>query len=225
MLAPGRRLEGPDVNRSTRRCAPIGEKYVRNWVIAVLAAAVAAFVAACGSAGVSQSPTTGTTSAASVPDFIGKGLQTAQDDAQAAGFSNLSSHDASGRRRIQILDRDWKVCFQTPAAGSTASSGSRIDFGVVKLDEPCPASDRGAQSPSPISEGQAMPDLTGKSLNVAVASLPSSTSITAKDISGRHRLVIIQSNWKVCSQNPEAGAQFNGQPVTFGVVKFGEPCP
>jgi hypothetical protein len=70
-----------------------------------------------------------------------------------------------------------------------------------------------------------MPDLTGKSLKVAVASLPSSTSITAKDISGRHRLVIIQSNWQVCSQDPAPGAQFNGQLATFGVVKFGNPAP
>jgi beta-lactam-binding protein with PASTA domain len=199
---------------------------MRNWGIAVLAVAVAAFVTACGSVGVSQSPTAGATSAArTVPDFIGKGLQTAQDDAQAAGFSNLTTHDASGRARLQILDRDWKVCFQMPVAGSTVSSGSRIDFGVVKLDETCPATDQGAQSPSPISEGQAMPDLTGKSLKAAVALLPSSTSISAKDISGQHRLVIIQSNWKVCSQNPKPGAQFNGHPVTFGVVKFGKPCP
>ena len=70
-----------------------------------------------------------------------------------------------------------------------------------------------------------MPDLTGKSLKVAVAALPSSTSITAKDISGRHRLVIIQSDWQVCSQAPAPGAQFNGQPVAFGVVKVGEGCP
>ena len=199
---------------------------MRNWGIAVLAVAAAACITACAGAGVSPSPSAGATSAdRTVPDFIGKGLQTAQDDAQAAGFSSLSSHDASGRARLQILDRDWKVCFQTPAAGSTVGSGSQIDFGVVKLDETCPATDQGAQSPSPISEGQAMPDLTGKSLKVAVASLPSSTSITAKDISGRHRLVIIQSNWTVCSQDPAPGAQFNGQPVTFGVVKFGEPCP
>jgi len=38
-------------------------------------------------------------------------------------------------------------------------------------------------------------------------------------------LIIVQSNWKVCSQDPKSGAQFNGQPVTFGAVKFGESCP
>jgi beta-lactam-binding protein with PASTA domain len=199
---------------------------MRNWGIAALAVAAAACITACTGAGVSQSPSAGATSPdRTVPDFVGKGLRTAQDDAQAAGFSDLSSHDASGRGRLQIVARDWKVCFQTPAAGSTVSSGSQIDFGVVKLDEACPATGQGAQSPSPISEGQAMPDLTGKSLKVAVALLPSSTSITAKDISGRHRLVVIESDWQVCSQDPAPGAQFNGQPVTFGVVKFGEPCP
>ena len=199
---------------------------MRNWRIAVLAVAVAACITACAGGGVSPSPSAGTTSAGrTVPDFIGKGLQTAQDDAQAAGFSNLSSHDASGRARLQILDRDWKVCFQSPAAGSTASSSSKIEFGVVKLDETCPATDQGAPSPSPISEGQAMPDLTGKGLKVAVAALPSGTSIRAKDISGRHRLVVIQTDWTVCSQDPAPGAQFTGQPVTFGVVKVGEPCP
>jgi beta-lactam-binding protein with PASTA domain len=199
---------------------------MRNWGIAVLAVAAAACITACAGAGVSQSPSAGATSAdRTVPDFVGKGLQTAQDDAQAAGFSSLSSHDASGRARLQIFDRDWKVCFQTPAAGSTVSSDSKIDFGVVKLDETCPATDQGSESPSPISEGQAMPDLTDKSLKAAVTALPSSTSIKPKDISGRHRLVIIQSDWTVCSQDPAPGAQFNGQPVTFGVVKVGEPCP
>ena len=197
---------------------------MRSSGIAVLAAA--ALVTACGSGGIGRSPTAGATSAArTVANFIGKGLQTAQDDAQADGFNNLTSHDATGRARYQIFDRDWKVCFQSPAAGTTASSGTRLDFGVVKLDESCPATDQGTQSPSPASEGQAMPDLTGKSLKAAVGSLPSGTSITAKDISGRGRLIIVQSNWKVCSQDPKSGAQFTGQPVTFGAVKFGESCP
>jgi beta-lactam-binding protein with PASTA domain len=197
---------------------------VRSPGIAILA--VAAFVTACGSGSISQSPAGGAASAArTVANFIGKGLQTAQDDAQAQGFYNLTSHDATGRARHQIFDRDWKVCFQTPAAGTTVSSGSRLDFGVVKLDERCPATDQGTRSPSPASEGQAMPDLTGKSLNVATGSLPSGTSITAKDISGQGRVIIVESNWKICSQDPKPGTQFTGQPVTFGVVKFGESCP
>ena len=70
-----------------------------------------------------------------------------------------------------------------------------------------------------------MPNLVGKSLNVATGSLPSGTSITSKDVSGHGRLIIVKSNWKVCTQNPKPGTQFNGQPVNLGVVKFGESCP
>ncbi len=199
---------------------------MRRWMIAILAAALAAFVTACTGGTIGQSPSPGATQAVKqLPDLVGKGLQTALDDARAAGFSNLDTHDASGRARLQILNPDWKVCFQSPAGGAAVSTGSRIDLGVVKLAESCPASDQGTQSPSPVAEGQAMPDLIGKSLNVAIASLPSSTSITAKDASVLHRPVIVQSNWQVCSQTPRPGVQFNGQPVTFAVVKFGESCP
>ncbi len=60
---------------------------------------------------------------------------------------------------------------------------------------------------------------------LAAGSLPSSTSITSKDITGQDRSIFVESNWKVCTQNPKPGARFNGQPVTLGVVKFGEPCP
>ena len=121
---------------------------MRSSGIAVVA--VAALVTACGSGGIGRSPTAGATSAArTVANFIGKGLQTAQDDAQADGFNNLTSHDATGRARYQIFDRDWKVCFQTPAAGTAVSGGSRLDFGVVKLDESCPATDQGTSRPRP----------------------------------------------------------------------------
>ncbi len=199
---------------------------MRHWGTAILAAAAGMLAVACGSAGLSPSPATPSTSVVkAVPDLVGKGLATAETDAQAAGFGNITTHDASGRGRIQILDRDWKVCSQTPSAGTSASTASPVGLGVVKLDETCPAADQGTASPSPVSEGQPMPDLIGRSLNVAVAALPSSTSITARDVSGRGRLVIIQSNWRVCTQHPGPGVTFRGQPVSFGVVKFGESCP
>ena len=198
-------------------------------VLAVVAAGT--LLTACGSGSGSQSPTVAATSGvpasaeSTVTNFIGKGLQTAQDDAQAAGFHHLTSHDATGRARHQILDRNWKVCFQTPAAGRSASRETTIDFGVVKLEETCPATDQGTQPPSSASEGQGMPNLVGKSLSVATGSLPSGTSITSKDVSGRGRLIIVKSNWKVCTQNPRPGTPFNGQPVSLRVVKFGESCP
>ncbi|MFI2432884.1 hypothetical protein [Streptomyces sp. NPDC018693] len=156
---------------------------------------------------------------ARLPDMRGKGLQSAQDQAQAAGFYHLTSHDALGRGRMQVLDRNWKVCSQTPAAGDRPTD-TKVDFGAVKLEEDCPADDQGTVAEA----GATMPDFVGKSVKVARAALDSSTSITVTDASGDDRFVIVESNWQVCTQAPKAGAVLDGQPVTFTAVKFDESC-
>jgi beta-lactam-binding protein with PASTA domain len=158
---------------------------------------------------------------ATLPDLLGKGLQFAQDAAQKAGLHSLRSHDALGRGRHQILDRDWMVCFQDPKPGKV-DPATTVDFGVVKIHESCPASDQATPSPSPA--GATMPDLVGKSVNVARGALPNA-SITVNDGTGQHRVVLIASNWQVCSTSPKAGEPYNGVPVTITVVKFGEACP
>jgi hypothetical protein len=157
---------------------------------------------------------------AAVPNLIGKGLQTAQDTSQAAGFYNLTSHDSLGRDRMQILDRDWVVCFQSPAAGASVPVDTKLDFGAVKLTEQCPKTD---EEP-PAKTGSTMPNFIGKGLAAARASLPGSASITATDAAG-DRMIILESNWVVCSQTPKAGAPYTGQPVTFTAVKTDETCP
>lgn len=164
---------------------------------------------------------TATTDVTPVPRFVGMGLQAAQDAAQAKGFYVLASHDSSGRGRMQILDRDWKVCVQKPAAGTKAPLDTTLDFGAVKLEEACPTAD---QAP-PAKAGKTMPDFTGKGLNTATAALPSDASITSTDASSQGRMILVESNWKVCTQDPKAGTPLNGQPVAFGAVKFGESCP
>ncbi|GAB7106522.1 hypothetical protein JCM4814A_48360 [Streptomyces phaeofaciens JCM 4814] len=156
-----------------------------------------------------------------VPEFVGMGLQSAQDAAQEAGFYGLASHDSLGRGRMQAFDRNWKVCSQSVAAGRTVSTDTELDFGAVKLDETCPAKDRTA----PTAAGGKMPDFKGQSVKAARAALDSGTSITVADASADDRFVLIESNWKVCTQTPKAGTGLNGQPVEFGAVKFGEPCP
>jgi beta-lactam-binding protein with PASTA domain len=195
------------------------------------AAALTLTLAACNPAttnGTSSSkntaaaPTTSTTTAttATLPNLIGKGLQTAQDTAQAAGFYGLSSHDSLGRARHQVLDRDWKVCSQTPAPGQH-STDATVDLGAVKLEEDCPAKDEAA----PTAAGSTMPNLIGKSLAAARDTLDASTSISTKDASGQSRNIFLESNWQVCTQQPAAGATLSGQPVTFTAVKFSETCP
>ena len=156
-----------------------------------------------------------------VPAFVGMGLQSAQDAAQKQGFYSLKSHDALGRGRHQILDRDWKVCSQNVKAGTRVATTTRLDFGAVKLAETCPSKDQSAPAPA----GSTMPDFRGKSVNTARAALASGTSVTVKDASGKGRFILLASNWQVCSQKPSAGTKLTGQPVEFKAVKFGESCP
>lgn len=205
---------------------------MRRHVITALLSSLALSLTACGGDGSkeappkteSSAPTTSSTTegakTADLPSLVGKGLQSAQDAAQAAGFYVLASHDSLGRGRNQVLDRDWKVCFQTPGPGRRATD-TQIDLGVVKLDETCPEKDQ----KEPTEAAGKMSDFRGKSVKVARDALDPSTSITVTDASGQDRNVLVESNWKVCSQEPAAGVELTGQPVTLTAVKFEESCP
>ncbi|UCM88818.1 PASTA domain-containing protein [Streptomyces marincola] len=156
-----------------------------------------------------------------LPDLTGGGLQAAQDAAQAAGFHDLTSHDSLGRDRMQIMDRNWIVCFQSPGPGEHATD-TEIDFGAVKLEEECPDED----STGPVAEaGDTMPDLVGESVNVARDALPDGVGLTVRDVSGEDRMILVESNWQVCAQEPAPGTGLAGESVTLRAVKFEEPCP
>ncbi|MFD1048457.1 PASTA domain-containing protein, partial [Kibdelosporangium lantanae] len=76
-----------------------------------------------------------------MPDMVGKGLQEAQDAMQKLTGDPVfltTSHDATGAKRQQLVDHNWKVCSQTPAAGTKINMKSVVDFGAVKTGESCP---------------------------------------------------------------------------------------
>lgn len=77
-----------------------------------------------------------------MPDLIGGNLQDAQDAIQALSTNEIfysGSTDLTGRGRNQMLDRNWQVCTSTPPPGSTITTETMIDFGVVRIDsETCP---------------------------------------------------------------------------------------
>ncbi|WP_108989062.1 PASTA domain-containing protein [Streptomyces coelicoflavus] len=198
-------------------CGPTADTVTDD---AASTAAPASEAPVTGTGEAAEEPSADTESTATLPDMTGKGLQSAQDEAQAAGFYLLTSHDALGRGRNQLLDRNWKVCAQTPAPGAHAT-GTEVDFSTVKLEESCPA---GGDQGEPEEAGSTMPDFAGKSVKVARQALDGSTSITVEDVSGEDRMVLVESNWQVCSTDPAAGAELDGQPVTIGAVKFGESC-
>ncbi|MFF7361265.1 hypothetical protein [Streptomyces sp. NPDC008125] len=129
-------------------------------------------------------------------------------------------HGWSGRDRMQALDRNWKVCSQNFAAGKKIPLDTELDFGAVKLEEECPASDAEA----PAQAGDSMPDLAGESVKAARGALGSGTSVTVTDAL-EDRMVLMESNWQVCTQAPSPGAALNGRPVEFTAVKFEESCP
>lgn len=76
-----------------------------------------------------------------MPNLVGTNLQRAQDRIQAITGDPVfltSSHDATGRQRLQVRDADWRVCTQNVAPGSRFGMTAKIDFGAVKLTENCP---------------------------------------------------------------------------------------
>jgi hypothetical protein len=76
-----------------------------------------------------------------MPNLVGSNLQDAQNAVQRLtefAIPVTRSHDAMGAGRRQVLDRNWKVCTQNVPAGRAVDANTRIDFGVVRLDERCP---------------------------------------------------------------------------------------
>lgn len=72
--------------------------------------------------------------------------------------------------------------------------------------------------------GDTMPNFVGQGMKAVRGALPSNASITVKD-AVQSRMVLQESNWKVCSQDPEPGTALSGQPVSFTVAKTEETCP
>jgi hypothetical protein len=65
-------------------------------------------------------------------------LQEAQDTLQSAGFYTMTSRDASGRGRRQVVDRDWTVTGQTPSPGGTYRKTTEVVLRAVKDGEQSP---------------------------------------------------------------------------------------
>jgi pyruvate/2-oxoglutarate dehydrogenase complex dihydrolipoamide acyltransferase (E2) component len=86
-----------------------------------------------------QAPAPATSSAAEpvkipMPEVVGMNLEAAQDLIQTGGVFFSRSEDATGAGRMQILDRDWVVVSQTPAAGELIGEGDAV-LSVVKIGE------------------------------------------------------------------------------------------
>jgi hypothetical protein len=72
-----------------------------------------------------------------MPRVVGMNLQLAQDLLQSKGSYILDQVDHKGLLRIQVLDSNWKVCKQTPAAGKVVLVSTVVTLSSVKLTERC----------------------------------------------------------------------------------------
>lgn len=70
-----------------------------------------------------------------LPNVVGMNHQTAQNRLQAAGFHNLRERDCSGRKRLLLLDRNWKVKSMSPNAGQRVSTKRAITLCSVKYSD------------------------------------------------------------------------------------------
>ncbi|MGN9914180.1 hypothetical protein ACTMTJ_42300 [Phytohabitans sp. LJ34] len=71
-----------------------------------------------------------------VPDVVCKELQAAQEALRSARFLNIRSHDATGKGRFQLIDRDWVVVAQSEPPETSPSLTTKIVLQVVKYGEP-----------------------------------------------------------------------------------------
>jgi hypothetical protein len=102
----------------------------RGWG-SVFGAVLVTAAAACGS-----QPSTA--SSVDLPDVVGLHLDKAKEKLDETGFDSVSSRDASGKDRSQIVDGNWNVCRQDPAPGPS-DKDARVVLDVVKNSETCPA--------------------------------------------------------------------------------------
>jgi len=73
-----------------------------------------------------------------VPNLVGESLDKAEDALQSLGSYSLDAQDASGLGRARSLDASWRVCTQSPTAGSVVSVTTVVILASVTFDESCP---------------------------------------------------------------------------------------
>jgi beta-lactam-binding protein with PASTA domain len=106
-------------------------------MVAALATLALAIVGSAAGAGRGESSRLMSAAAAvkRVPNEVGKNHQTAQNHLQSKGFFNLRERDCTGRGRLLLFDRGWKVVRQSPQPGARINTKRRITLCSVKYSD------------------------------------------------------------------------------------------
>jgi hypothetical protein len=154
-----------------------------------------------------------------LPDLRHKGLEWAQAEAKSSGFGSTQAHDALGRNRRWHDDKEWVVCFETPAPGAQPD-GTQVKLGVVKTDERCPSRDQALYDKAVAT----MPDLTNRTAYMTSQILGDNASVRYLNRTNGDEIEHGLGDWRVCAQTPKTGQPFDGVPVTTLVVPYEERC-
>lgn len=163
------------------------------------------------------------------PETRGMGLDYARKVVlKQDGFEFVTAHDSTGRGRSVKDGHDWKVCdvYTPDSKGGFAlvkdagklKHGTKIDLGVVQVDEKCGPDLRLATNgdlayPMPNYRGYTPAEII-KAMR-SEASLRFYSDVDGSSVSGREG-----ARWRVCSQQLSEGATFFGQPIAFTAVRF-----
>lgn len=119
---------------------------------------------------------------------------------------------------------------QSAAPASSASSATPVttssETTPTPIPEPTAEVSQTPEAPSPAAF--TMPSLVGKNLQEAKNELQAlgSAALDQRDASGQGRTQILDSNWKVCAQEPATGQKVaTTTTVVLSSVKNEEPCP
>ncbi|MFD0526652.1 excalibur calcium-binding domain-containing protein [Kitasatospora arboriphila] len=159
---------------------------------------------------------------AAPPSFVGQNLKSAKSAASKAGY-DATSHDASDKSAGQWDDDNWKVCFQTVTAAKAGRTPS-LDFGVVRVEWPCPAHD-GEPIPYP-----KMPAVVGQTFAKASETL-GPLQLKAVEASSAYLDVTLPAgvgDWTVCFQDPKEGKELEYPKTVTAHLKVTAPgtaCP
>jgi hypothetical protein len=108
---------------------------MRLKTVVAVAAACAVTGAGAWQAGGASTPIATAATKKRVPNVVGMNHQAAQDRLQARGFHRLRERDCSGRGRLLLLDRNWRVVRQSPEAGRRVSTRRTITLCSVKYTD------------------------------------------------------------------------------------------
>jgi beta-lactam-binding protein with PASTA domain len=186
--------------------------------LGVIVAACVVLVAGChvGTSSAGSGGAATSNHAAPVPRVVGQRLVAAEHALSAAGFHDVKPVDDTGRNRIVIDPENWTVDSQTPAGGTSASTGTTV---TLKVRRPTDAG--GTTS---VTRG-VIPDVTCMNLQDAQDTLQSAgfLNLASVDGLGQGRQQILDRDWLVTNQSRAAGSRPKLLArIVLTAVKYGE---